>query len=67
MKFQGHQPHLSAVLAGEAVGLVEVEEGLWQIRFCDYKVAMLDVVQGKLCCRHVRQTPGGPPSRLGRC
>ena len=48
LKFQGRQPHLSEALAGEAVGLVEVEEELWQIWFCDYKVAVLDAAQGKL-------------------
>ena len=46
LKFQGRQPHLSEALAGEAVGLVEEE--LWQIWFCDYKVAVLDTAQGKL-------------------
>ena len=48
LKFQGRQPHLSEALAGEAVGLVEVEEQLWQIWFCDYKVAVWDAAQGKL-------------------
>ena len=48
LKFQGRQPHLSEALAGEAVGLVEVEDELWPIWFCDYKVAVLDAAQGKL-------------------
>lgn len=39
LKFQGRQPHLSEALAGEAVGLVEVEEELWQIWFCDVQAA----------------------------
>ena len=29
-------------MAGEAVGLVEVEEKLWQIWFCDYKMDVPD-------------------------
>ena len=48
LKFQGRQPHLSEALAGEAVGLVEFGEELWQIWFCDYNVAVLDAAQGKL-------------------
>ena len=31
----------------EPVGLVEIEEELWQIWFCDCKVAVLDTAQGK--------------------
>ena len=31
----------------ESVGLVEVEEELWRIWFCDYEVAVLDTAQGK--------------------
>ena len=46
LNFQGRQPHLSEALAGEAVGLVEVEEELWQSWFCDYKVAVLDAPKG---------------------
>ena len=48
LKFQRRQPRLSEALAGEAVGLVEVEEELWQTWFCDDKVAALDAAQGKL-------------------
>ena len=57
LKFQGWQPHLSEALAGEAVGLVEVEEELWQIWFCDYKVAVLDAAR----------PPSMPPCKLLRC
>ena len=39
LEFQGRQLHLSEALAGEAVGLVEGDEELWQIWYCDYKVA----------------------------
>ncbi len=41
LKSQGRQPYLSEALAGEAVGLVEVKEELWQIWFCDYNVDVL--------------------------
>ena len=37
-KFQGRQPNLSETLAMEPAELVEVEEQLWQIQFCDYVV-----------------------------
>lgn len=47
LKFRGRQPHLSEDLAGEAVGMVEVKKELWQIWFCDYKVAVLDSAQGE--------------------
>ena len=57
LKFQGRQPHLSEALAGEAVGLVEVEEELWQIWFSDYKVAVLDAAR----------RPSKPPWRLLKC
>ena len=45
---QGHRFYLRAALAGKAIDLVEIEEELWRIRFCDCKVAVLDVAQGKL-------------------
>ena len=48
MKFQGHQRYLSEALAGEVVGLVEVEEARWQVWFCNIAVAVLDVAKGKL-------------------
>lgn len=48
MKFQGHQRYLSEALAGEVVGLVEVEEERWQVWFCNFAVAVLDMAQGKL-------------------
>ena len=48
LKFQGRQPYLSEALAGDVVGSVEVEEDLWQIWFCGYKVAVLDSAQAKL-------------------
>ncbi len=48
LKFQGRQPHLGEAPAGEAVGLVEGEEDLRQIWFCDYKVAALDGAQSEL-------------------
>ena len=57
LKFQGRHPHLSEALAGEAVGLVEGEEELWQIWFCDYKVAVLDAAR----------RPSKPPWKLQKC
>lgn len=48
LKLQGRQPHLSEALAGEAAGLVEVEEELEQFWFCDYKMAVPDAAQGRL-------------------
>ena len=48
LKLQGRQPHLSEALAGEAAGLVEVEEELDQFWFCDYQMAVLDAAQGRL-------------------
>lgn len=39
-------PRPKPTLAGEAVGLVEVKEELWQIQSCDYKIAVLNDAQG---------------------
>lgn len=46
-RFQIRQPRLSETLAGEAPGLVGVEEEPSQLWFCPHGVAVLDAVLGE--------------------
>ena len=48
LRFQAWRPHLSEALAGEAVGLVDIEGELWKTWFRDYKMSVLDAAEGKL-------------------
>ena len=40
--------NLSAVFAGQAVGLKEVEEGIWLVRFMDYDLGYVDLEERTL-------------------
>lgn len=47
-RFRGHAIFLSEVLAGERIGLEEVEDGIWSIYFFDRLLARLDERTRKL-------------------
>jgi transposase len=42
MKFKGRVPFVSESLAGQSVGLVEVDDGVWSITFVGFEVGRLD-------------------------
>ena len=65
LKLQGRQPHLSEALAGEAAGLVEVEEELDQFWFCDYRWPCWTPLRAPLGRRLRRPPSSVHPSRLG--
>ena len=48
VKFGGAQYFVSEALAGEMVGLVEVEEALWQVWFGPLEIAVVDTAGGEL-------------------
>jgi hypothetical protein len=41
-KWQGKELYLSGALAGEQVGLKEIDDGIWKIYFSFYPVGILD-------------------------
>ena len=43
LKWQNKEIYLSGILAGEFVGLTEIDNGLWKIYFSFYPVCILDV------------------------
>src|SRR5256712_13699559 len=49
--------NLSTVFAGQAVGLKEVEEGIWLVRFMDYDLGYIDLEEKTL---QPLQNPFGP-------
>jgi len=42
LKWQNHELYLSGALAGELVGLKEIDNGIWQIYFSFYPLGILD-------------------------
>ena len=47
-KFKGKVCFLSEALVGELVGLVEIEEAIWQVWLDAIEVAVLDVAEGRI-------------------
>ena len=58
-KFQGKVCFLSEALVGELVGLVEIDEAIWQVWLGAIEVAVLDVAAGRIW----RIGAGKKPSR----
>jgi hypothetical protein len=53
IKWQGTLIHVCSALAGEAVAVEETEGGLWQVRFFNVPIGVIDMHAGKLRCRVV--------------
>ena len=44
----GHQCHFSTVFAGQAVGIKEVDDGIWLVSFMDYDLG-ISILRRRLC------------------
>lgn len=49
IKFKGRMPFISQALSGEAIGLEEIEDGVWSIRFVEFEVGRLDERTWRIC------------------
>jgi hypothetical protein len=48
IKFMGRRFYLTELLAGQPVGLKEIEDGLWQIQFSFYDLGSIDLRKNKV-------------------
>ncbi|HLJ63735.1 MAG TPA: DDE-type integrase/transposase/recombinase, partial [Stellaceae bacterium] len=57
IKWQGDLIHICSALAGEAIAVEETENGLWQVRFFDTTIGVIDPIRKKL--RRMTALEGG--------
>ena len=48
IKWRGSLVHISSALTGEAVAVEETQQGLWQVRFHDRPIGLIDQKTNRL-------------------